>query len=330
MTLEKAALKAAQKYNSNQSGTSWEPDALPAAWQKFKPDSKKFAQLTAEFQQQQGLTVDGMLGVKSLNRMSVIYSTTTDIQGPPAPLDGWNGPLSIVDSYIWDLKGDPDLSPDRIRGIEDLVGCVAHQTGYGPGVERADQKFGDDSLRVDESYAKRMATTLEYKGTVLIGRTGIIVQFAPLKYRTHHSTSAFQAQYARSDWVSLKSVTKSGQKVKVNVSEWPKRWPDLKSPLELPAFAKLHGGGGRSINNHTWSFDLLSPKPGDTYTDAQYISAAKLIHHIHTAYSLPIDRYHVLGHSDINPLDRSNPSGLWDPGPEWDWDRVFNLIDGLG
>jgi hypothetical protein len=239
--------------------------------------------------------------------------------------------MSVIDYHIWDLRRDPDLSPDRVRKLEDLIAGVAHTTGYGPGVKRIDAKFGDDAVLIDEAYAKRMASILEYKGTFFIGRTGLIVQFAPLKYRTHHTRSAFQKQYARSDWAKLKSVKKGKGSVKVNVSDWPKRWPDLKSPMELPAFAKKLPNGKRSINNHSWSFDLLAHKPGETYSDAQFEAAAKLIHHVHMAYDIPIDRAHMCSHSDINPLDRSNPgNGLWDPGDKWDWDRVFARIAELG
>ena len=62
------------------------------------------------------------------------------------------------------------------------------------------------------------------------------------------------------------------------------------------------------------------PKSLIGFTDAQYESLTALLRDICQRWSVPIDRKHIIGHSEYSPLKA-------DPGELFDWDRVMT---GLG
>jgi len=59
----------AMNYNKKQSRTLWILRELPPPWIDCAVDSIEFAELTGLFQKQEGLTIDGMMGPKTLDRI---------------------------------------------------------------------------------------------------------------------------------------------------------------------------------------------------------------------------------------------------------------------
>lgn len=55
------------------------------------------------------------------------------------------------------------------------------------------------------------------------------------------------------------------------------------------------------------------------FTDAMYRASAALVRNIAAKYNIPLDRQHILGHSEIK-------STKGDPGPHWDWDYYMSLL----
>lgn len=64
----------------------------------------------------------------------------------------------------------------------------------------------------------------------------------------------------------------------------------------------------------------FSARDGISYTAAQYRSSANLVCAIARRYGLPLDREHVVGHSETPRADHP------DPGPLWDWSRYMRLV----
>lgn len=58
------------------------------------------------------------------------------------------------------------------------------------------------------------------------------------------------------------------------------------------------------------------------FTDAMYASSAKLTRHLADAHGIPLDRDHIIGHSEAPGNDHT------DPGPHWDWDKYMKLVKG--
>ncbi|MFI9205472.1 N-acetylmuramoyl-L-alanine amidase [Streptomyces sp. NPDC053048] len=60
-------------------------------------------------------------------------------------------------------------------------------------------------------------------------------------------------------------------------------------------------------------------RPGD-FTDAMYAASARLTAGICARYAIPVDRTHLVAHSEVPGADHT------DPGPHWDWDRYLALV----
>jgi N-acetyl-anhydromuramyl-L-alanine amidase AmpD len=57
------------------------------------------------------------------------------------------------------------------------------------------------------------------------------------------------------------------------------------------------------------------------YGDALYASSARLVADVARRHGIPLDRQHILGHSETPDC-----SDHTDPGPDWDWDRFMTEL----
>lgn len=58
------------------------------------------------------------------------------------------------------------------------------------------------------------------------------------------------------------------------------------------------------------------------FTDVMYRSSAALTADIAAAHDIPLDREHIVGHSEVPGNDHT------DPGPNWDWDLYMSYVTG--
>ncbi|TGG77298.1 nucleoside transporter [Streptomyces albus] len=56
------------------------------------------------------------------------------------------------------------------------------------------------------------------------------------------------------------------------------------------------------------------------FTDAMYRSSAALTRHLADKHGIPLDRQHIIGHSEAPGNDHT------DPGEHWDWDTYMELV----
>lgn len=66
------------------------------------------------------------------------------------------------------------------------------------------------------------------------------------------------------------------------------------------------------------------PKAGIAFTEAQRRSSARLVCAIARRYGIPLDRKHIVGHSETPNADHP------DPGPQWDWTGYMRLVRSCG
>ena len=230
------------------------------------------------------------------------------------------GKIDLVqpDRAIWNERLDPDLSPDRVRDAETIVGIINHTTGYGVGLRRLDQRHGEDARTIDGAYARRMASILTYKATFMIGRTGLLFQFAPLKYRTHHTGGGKQKRLAAYRADVCDDIPEHEQ-------WWHLRYPYPPGVLDLPVWAPLPNGK-RSPNTRSVGIDWLAPRPGESYTVEQYATGARLIAFLCDGLNIPADPLHVNDHSAVHPIDRSRNGKPWDFDSRFDWPGLWRRI----
>lgn len=98
---------------------------------------------------------------------------------------------------------------------------------------------------------------------------------------------------------------------------WRKRWPGAQGPQDLAC--------GLEPNVRSVGVELQSPKRRQPrgYYDAQYASLADLLREAAQRHGFPLDRAHILGHEDVNPIARCTARGPYDPGLAFDWDGLL-------
>ena len=62
--------------------------------------------------------------------------------------------------------------------------------------------------------------------------------------------------------------------------------------------------------------------PSRWYTEAMYQASAELVRHLCTKYGIPMDREHIIAHSEVPRATHT------DPGPGWNWDHYMDLVRG--
>lgn len=137
-----------------------------------------------------------------------------------------------------------------------------------------------------------------------IDRSGKIYSIVDTdKIAYHVSVSKEQRDRYAGSWLTLA------------LSWWVARWPGLRSPAELLT--------GSAPNASSIGIELVGS--GGDCTDAQYEALSGLL--IELSRSGPkLSRKTVVGHSDVNPLARSDAKGPTDPGRLFDWRRLYDAI----
>jgi N-acetyl-anhydromuramyl-L-alanine amidase AmpD len=89
--------------------------------------------------------------------------------------------------------------------------------------------------------------------------------------------------------------------------------------------------GNWNVNVHSVGIEHV----GETYdpagfTEAEYRSSAKLVAWLARRYEIPVDRRHIIGHSEVP--DAAHPGTFGgsdhhtDPGPHWRWGHYLSLV----
>jgi N-acetyl-anhydromuramyl-L-alanine amidase AmpD len=73
---------------------------------------------------------------------------------------------------------------------------------------------------------------------------------------------------------------------------------------------------------HEWDRKLGHTDPGLLPTDQQYCGSAALVNWLCNQFNLPMDRTHVLGHSEADPKTTHTDC----PNAVWDWDYYMGLV----
>lgn len=92
------------------------------------------------------------------------------------------------------------------------------------------------------------------------------------------------------------------------------------SPLDLVT--------GAHPNATSVGIELQQPEqPGpNIFTPAQYSALAELLVDIGGRYGLVLDAETVLGHYDCDPMNRCNAGGSTDPGRDFAWNILWDLV----
>ncbi len=78
---------------------------------------------------------------------------------------------------------------------------------------------------------------------------------------------------------------------------------------------------GYSSNHFTVGIEHAGYASQSSFPTSQIQASAKLVCDISKAYGIPRDRYHVVGHGQLQPYNRT------DPGPNWPWTDYLSKIN---
>lgn len=231
------------------------------------------------------------------------------------PASVFTGDSEVVDRIEPSLgvrKKKYDERPGRV------VAIVVHTTGGGPlkrfknGAERKKFKYKtpfDAALRI---YGELMFEGPHY----LVGQSdGDLAQLAPEIQSAWHVGQGGGHLYALDEWPTQ------------GVRWWNDRWGTLESPREL-ANGRLWTHD--SVNANTIGIEVVpnEARPLGAWTDAAWTNLVALVVDIAARHGVPIDRTHILTHSDAHPLKRSAQNKPWDPRPaQWSWDEFRARVE---
>lgn len=79
-------------------------------------------------------------------------------------------------------------------------------------------------------------------------------------------------------------------------------------------------------NNYSIGIELLTygGKDSSAFTPQMYKGLAMLVRDLCLKYDIPVDRFHIVGHEDVNPVERWG----WDPGEGFNWGDFILAVRG--
>jgi hypothetical protein len=197
-----------------------------------------------------------------------------------------------------------------------VYGVCVHTTGSGPATKA---RAGSRSpLQVALDYYVHGGEGFPH---YLIGYDGTIHTICDEAYIAWHAGWATRGGKSRwSNWTA------------------PAWWSSVWRRWNARAPADLLPPHAQSPNSVYVGAELLADASGWGFTDAQYDALARLAVDVFRRHGIPLTEPpnpSLLGHEDVEPIERANAQGGWDPGahrtvPKFSWSRLWSLIQGLG
>jgi hypothetical protein len=225
------------------------------------------------------------------------------------------------------VPGGLDPAQGRVRKPWGL--CV-HTTGSGVPTKAA--KSGRKPIDVAlEIYLKSQRGELHpYRWggpTYVLDHDGTIYQIAPDEVMTAHCGGPHRAAYLDGSWATVSGMAET-------VKHWRDVWPAYKSPQHLYPT--------RSPNECYIGLEMIPLLPGQgepmaqglRFTKAQHDAVIRLARDLAKRHAWPAPwarTSRLVGHEDVQPLERHDRFGGWDPGwlrgqPYFDFNYVRDSI----
>lgn len=87
--------------------------------------------------------------------------------------------------------------------------------------------------------------------------------------------------------------------------------------------------GNWYINGHSIGLEHegFAAQGAPWYSEPMYRTSATLVRYLAAKYAIPVDRGHIIGHDQVPGTTTPTIPGMhWDPGPFWDWEHYFDLL----
>lgn len=213
---------------------------------------------------------------------------------------------SPLATRVTDGVRDPALA--RLR---EVFGALLHTTGRGVVAQAKAQKRRPIEVALDVYIDSQNGANGYYWGgpAYVIDHDGKRYQIAPDEAVTAHAGGGNRDAYMSGHWEAKCSGAA--------LAAWRTRWPTYKHPYQLfPSKSPNVNYVGIEMIPIGYGFGS-SMRPGLLFTKEQHDSAAELVADIAARHGFP-DGWHktsrLLGHEDVDILNRMDSHGGWDPG----------------
>lgn len=214
------------------------------------------------------------------------------------------------------------------RKLSQCRAIVVHTTGAGL-IRRYRRESAWPEARVQETYGRTIPQFQTRSGSIpkptpldtalrvysqlmdagphfVVDQAGNIRQTCPLYYAAWHVGSNQSYAY----WA--KNTIRRDRKY----DWWRERYSSLESPAELAGGYLWLGG---QANPNTVGIEVVppvdDPRGIGPWSTPCWIALTQLFRKLHSALSIPLDRYHIFGHADAHPHSRTAKGLPWDPSP---------------
>jgi hypothetical protein len=214
----------------------------------------------------------------------------------------------------------PNLARDR--GVP--WGALLHTTGRGVVAQAKAEHRTPLEVAVEVYIASQNGSNGYFWGGphYVIDHDGKSHQLAPENALTAHAGSANRPAYLSGHWEAKCSGAA--------ITQWRRRWPNYRHPYALfPSTSPNHDYVGIEMIPCGPGFGTPM-RPGLLFTAAQHDGAAELVREMGARHGWPAGWHktsRLLGHEDVDLLERMDGLGGWDPGwlradPYFDFDYV--------
>jgi N-acetylmuramoyl-L-alanine amidase len=232
-----------------------------------------------------------------------------ELTPPPRPIAAANTNVSRL------AVGDGTLRRSATRTLP-VHGLCVHTTGSGPATKA--RKAGTSPAQIALDYYVRGREGFPH---YLIDYNGTIRAICDEAHVAWHAGWAQRGGKQR--WTSWVPPT------------W---WSGVWRPRNIRTPADLLPTSAVDPNSVYIGVELLGDPTGWGFTDLQYGALARLIVDVFRRHRIPLSQPpnpRLLGHEDLEPVDRANAQGGWDPGahrtvPKFSWPKLWSRIQAPG
>ena len=217
----------------------------------------------------------------------------------------------------------------KVAGVRDPLkaalrkpwGYLLHTTGSGVTAKAKKERRAPIDVAIEIYIASQNGSNGYFWGgpNYVLNYDGMLYQIAPDEAHTHHAGGPHRNTYLDGSWVSKVSVEVAAQ--------WRKQWPTRKGPYHLfPSTSPNEDFVGLEIIPIADGFGGTPMRPGLRFTKAQHDAAIALGRDLGARHGWPAKwsaGSRLLGHEDVDPIERSDARGGWDPG----WLRAAPYFD---
>ncbi len=232
-----------------------------------------------------------------------------EVAPPLAPVAATRPPVSPL------AVGDGTFRRSSPRTLP-VYGLCVHTTGSGPATKA--KGTARTPLQIALDYYVRGGEGFPH---YLIGYDGTIHAICDEGHVAWHAGWATRG--GKSRWESWTAPT------------W---WSAVWRRWNAATPANLLPPGASSPNQVYIGVELLADPTGWGFTSAQYDALTRLVVDVFRRHGIPLSEPpnpRLLGHEDVEPIERANASGGWDPGahrtvPKFSWAGLWSRMQALG